>query len=282
MPSYSDRKYTSIINFVEDQIGADVNRDLLKVAIEAQDGGLSLDANVDEIGGTQQTGADLPAALRSVSGDEFRSRLYGEDGNGDLQEAGLEAFDTALGAGDVGVVTYPARALNSLGEDELVARVTDSSGTQVDPVTQALENALAANGSDQFRVDLESNNAGTLPTEQQTPVGVEDTTGSQVDPFDQSDVGQIDASDSGAGSSNAATLDLGDFRKDFDVFVDTTGDATLTVEVSEDGGTTWRQYDSISYNGSSEEVEQFDTAFQHVRAYLNQNRNEVVVVSRGA
>lgn len=64
-------------------------------------------------------------------------------------------------------------------------RVQDSGGVLIDPATQALEEALQSNGTDPFLVQEDTAldvSAATVPTEQQTPVGVENTGGTQVDP----------------------------------------------------------------------------------------------------
>jgi hypothetical protein len=120
--------------------------------------------------------------------------------------------------GQDSTLTYLSRALNSQDLDEFITRVTDSAGNQIDPLASgdqpldvsdarvgtdleqiggtaqtgvdiaarlrdladALQTAFAAD--DQLRVDLQNNNAGALSTEQQTPVGVEDTGGTQIDP----------------------------------------------------------------------------------------------------
>lgn len=94
--------------------------------------------------------------------------------------------------------------------------------------------------------------------------------------FDIAEADPISAEADGAGENNAAELDMGALRSIFDVFVDTSGEATLTVEVSSDGET-WRPHDSIDYAGDTDEMEQFDTAFQHVRAYLDQNHTTVEI-----
>ena len=86
--------------------------------------------------------------------------------------------------------------------------------------------------------------------------------------------------DSGTGSGNAAELQLGATRSVVDIHVDTSGDATLTVEVSTDGST-WRRLDTVSYTGASQYIEQYDTAYPHIRAYLNQNRTLVEMAAKG-
>lgn len=91
---------------------------------------------------------------------------------------------------------------------------------------------------------------------------------------------QVSASTSSAGSSNAAQIDLGSVSTEVDVFVDTSGAADLTVEVSTDGST-WREADTNSYGSDTTDFRQYDIAYQHVRAYLSANTTTVEVVGRG-
>lgn len=90
----------------------------------------------------------------------------------------------------------------------------------------------------------------------------------------------IDAQDSGTGSGNAAKLTLGPLRRLVDLHVDTSGAATLTVEVSTDG-TNWRTFDTVSYSSATQEVEQYDVAWEYVRAYLDSNRNLIEASAKG-
>lgn len=83
-----------------------------------------------------------------------------------------------------------------------------------------------------------------------------------------------------SGSGNAAQVDLGRVSTKVDVFVDTSGAADLTVEVSSDGST-WRQASTTSYGSASTDLQQFDFAYQHVRAYLSANVNTLEVTTRG-
>lgn len=85
--------------------------------------------------------------------------------------------------------------------------------------------------------------------------------------------------DDGTGMGNAAKLDLGGHRDNADIHVDTTGDATLTVEVSKNN-TDWRELDTISYSGDSQQIEQYNTQYRYIRAYLNQNRNLVEISAK--
>lgn len=95
-----------------------------------------------------------------------------------------------------------------------------------------------------------------------------------------SDIGQVSDSTTGTGSGNAAAVDLGDYRTNVDVFVDVSGAADLTVEVSTDGST-WREADSVSYGSESTDLQQYHLAYQHVRAYVSANNTVVEVVGRG-
>jgi hypothetical protein len=119
MPENSSRKYTKIVNYVEDQIGADIDRDLLEIAISAQD--------TDELLVSQADGEVYATDLDKIGGET------------------QSAVDVA---------------------------------NKIDKI----EDALTSVGGDQLRVDLENYNGGAVPTEQQSPVGVENTAGDQIDP----------------------------------------------------------------------------------------------------
>lgn len=128
---------------------------------------------------------------------------------------------------------------------------------------------------------IDSANQGTLPVEQQTPVGVEDSNGAQVDPINQSDTGQVQDSTTTAG--NNVSLDLGDLRDSVDVIADVSGSATLTISVSTTGDFSGEQHDvlTIDYTSSGVNLEQFDFAYQHIQASVDSNLNELEIVSRG-
>lgn len=149
MPENRARKYTQVVNYVEDQIGADIDRDLLKIAIGAQD-----IANLD-------VATALDAATASTGDDELRTRLLGEDSGGSLREVDAEQLDTGVSGTAVAQLTYLARALNSQDLDEFITRVTDSGGSQIDPLNQ---DALEAVANDELRSRLH------------------DSTGTQIDP----------------------------------------------------------------------------------------------------
>lgn len=206
----------------------------------------------------------LEDALKSNDTDEMVVRLTGADGT----EIAEEALDTGVAGTDVGVLTYLSRALNSQDLDEFITRVTDSSGTQIDPLTQ---DPLQSVGSDQLRVDLQNNNAGTLPVEQQSPVGIEDDTGTQVAPLNQNDATPLTGTATASGSANAISFDLGTLRASVDFFYDLAADGELHVEVSTDGST-WRSFLTVNTadaNVPQSDVIQYETAYKHTRAYAD-------------
>lgn len=82
------------------------------------------------------------------------------------------------------------------------------------------------------------------------------------------------------GSGNAASVNLGKLKTNVDVFADTSGAATLTVEVSSDGST-WREADSVDLGSATTDLQQYHFAYPHVRAYLDTATNTVEVVGRG-
>lgn len=90
-------------------------------------------------------------SLRTLAQDHVQTVLFGEGAGGALQEVGVEAFNSAAAVAGFALLTYGDRALQTQAADELRTRLHDSLGTQIDPATAALENALQANATDEFR-----------------------------------------------------------------------------------------------------------------------------------
>lgn len=148
--------------------------------------------------------------------------------------------------------------------------------------------AAAFAGDTALRVREASADVQSQPQREVSVVG-DVTVGSDIDvtsytgstiPVDQSQTDVLTATDSGTGSSNAAEITLGPIRRRVDIHTDTSGSSTLTVEVSTDGST-WLEYETISYSSAIVEVEAFDIAFEYVRAYLNQSRNGITMSAKG-
>lgn len=149
MPANEDRKYTQIIDYVVDQVGADVDRDLLKVAIGAQDDPSTLDQNIKSIGGTDQSGGDLIAALQSVSADdELRLRLFAEDDSGNLSEIQGEELGTTLSGTETAVITSMAEVLETVGNTEARMTVYAEDKTGALQQVQAGSLGTAPNGTE--------------------------------------------------------------------------------------------------------------------------------------
>jgi len=149
MPANEDRKYTQIIDYVVDQVGADVDRDLLKVAIGAQDDPSTLDQNIKSIGGTDQSGGDLIAALQSVSADdELRLRLFAEDDGGNLSEIQGEELGTTLSGTETAVITSMAEVLETVGNTEARMTVYAEDSTGALQQIQAGSLGTAPNGTE--------------------------------------------------------------------------------------------------------------------------------------
>jgi hypothetical protein len=110
-------------------------------------------------------------------------------------------------------------------------------------------------------------------------VGVSSYTGSTI-PVDPQATDPVTDTDSGTGSANAARVTLGSLRRRVDIHADTSGAATLTVEVSVDDQA-WLEYETVEYSSATVEVEAFDVAFEYVRAYLDQNRNGITMSAKG-
>jgi hypothetical protein len=110
---------------------------------------------------------------------------------------------------------------------------------------------------------------------------VEDSAGVLIDPFNPDQVSQV--SDSTTTATNYATIDLGATRTAVGIVADVSGSATLTIEVSSSGSFAGEEHavDSLSYSSASTNLEQYDFAYQHVRASVNQNLTELEIVGRG-
>jgi len=89
--------------------------------------------------------------------------------------------------------------------------------------------------------------------------------------------------DSGTGSGNAAELsgaeNVGGIRTLIGVYWDSSGAATLTVEAKIDGA--WETFDTVSISSADDNVEIYETPYDEMRAYLDQNRNKVTLTAKG-
>lgn len=117
MAENTSRKFRRIIDYVEDEAGVDIPRDVKKAAIAEVDiqPGQELPINLTEIGGVTQAGANFIAVLESEGDDELRV-------------VSPNPLDASAAEIDVD--------LNSQSLSEVVSRLTDSTGAQVDPLAR--------------------------------------------------------------------------------------------------------------------------------------------------
>jgi hypothetical protein len=108
---------------------------------------------------------------------------------------------------------------------------------------------------------------------------VMDSSGVLVDPVDTADLSPLSDTTQSAGTD--VTLTIGDLRSNVSVAVDTSGGATLTVEVSPDGGTTWYPYDTVAYSSAVTTAEEYTVPYADVRASVGSSLNRLSVAAGG-
>ena len=163
--------------------------------------------------------------------------------------------------------------------EELWAYNDDPDNTGVDATLTLDRAGFAVTYGARFSVSSEAEITSD-PSRQLGQAQIQDSGQSVIDPLNQSDAAPRTDTDSAAGSGNAAEVDLGDLRGEASIHYDTSGSATLTVEVSTDG-TNWRELDTHTVGSADNGIRHYKTAYQHIRAYLNQNRNLVEISARG-
>lgn len=181
-------------------------------------------------------------------------------------------------------------ALASVGGDSLLvdsASPLDVSAAEVD-VDLATQSLAALTVTDDGSLTIDAATQGTLPTEQQTPVGVEDSGGTQIDPAENSTGATATASTTSTGSANAAAVNAPDGRTHVTVMWDVSGAAAVTVEASVDGAN-WFDITSDFIDGS--DVSQPSGAetkgtsapigADHVRVHVDSNLNEAEISVKG-
>jgi hypothetical protein len=217
--------------------------------------------DIDQFGGQPQSAVDVAAAIDAIQ-DALAS--VGDD----------QLRVTAPNALDVSAATVETDLTSQTGRNLGKARLMDSSETLIDPATEttlsALADALASNAGDQLRV------------EQQTPIGVEDSTGSQVDPAENVDGTSTSSSTRSTGEENAATASVPDGRTNVTAAWDISGAATISIEVSPDGGGTWYTEHTAEPGSAESATFNFSTGFDDVRVYVDSNLNSASIGAKGA
>jgi len=278
--------------------------------VEAFQGAASVEAGDVEV--IAYSGGNLPVVEQ---GQPTVALVDTSDTEIDPAEQGtLESVLTELqGSLDVSAVTVPV-------EQQTAVQLADATDTTISPaedstvqdVVNELQNALDVSGATVTVTDDGSLNiagtvtvteASTLAVEQQTPVGLENGAGTQVDPATESTLADVltelqsaldvsgatvttttDAADAGpftartTSTSTTVSVNPGRFGDDTAVHVDATGSGTLTVGVSTDGGTTVDER-TLSYDSTG--LLETVPGFGYVEASANQNLNALSLSAKG-
>lgn len=237
---------------------------------------------------TEPTLAAIAAALASNATDHL---LVQEETALDVSAATVPTEQqTPVGLEDSGGVQVDPATEGTLSS-ELAREIAtwsagaiplrDTGGTQIDPATEptlaAIAAALASNATDHLLVQEE-----TALDVSAAPVGLEDTGGAQVDPAQNVDGASSSASTTSTGSGSAAAISVPDGRTTVTAAWDVSGSATVTVEVSPDGGTTWYQETTATPGSAETGTTTFQTGFDDARIYVDQNLNSASIGAKGA
>jgi len=179
MTSEPEKRYSRVIERVENIVGGDVNRDLIEVAVVAQDVA-KLANNIEEIGGQAQSAVDVANQIDQLldtaqdfgGGDQLRVdlennnagtlnveqqtpiKLEADDDGGNTNSVQAEEVDTALGGTETAIISYLARALNSVGQDELQVLIAED-----DPASKTNQIASQADISGGVTQSISKQNA---------------------------------------------------------------------------------------------------------------------------
>jgi len=170
MPQSELYKRSNKVDYVGGMPGTRVSEDLMIVRVDA--GELDIEDRANRVLGNVDI-TNIPEPVQTVLYEALKSQ-----GTDSL----LVQEDTPL---DVSGSTVPT-------EQQTPVSVEDSQGVNVDPATeqtiQSILDSVATNNtlSSELSREIGTWTAGVLPTEQQTPVGVEDSLGNQIDPATQS------------------------------------------------------------------------------------------------
>jgi len=256
--------------------------------LEAEVGSVDEVTNLANIGGTPQTGVDL-ATLLQVS-----------DVN--LQTDGTLVIDSSVFDVNLSDLFQPA----DFTEVRDITNISGTSLTGADwtPLLQHLDvdlsNLLQTSdqpldvSSAEVDVDINSQTLAQLVA----LLELDDGGGSYGEIYRRNNAirASIENDEVGIGSSNkqqitASTtltstwisLNLGDVRNGIDIAVDTSGAATLTIQVSTTGDFAGEEFQirTIDYSSAVVELEQFEFRHQYVRCQVDSNLNDLEMVARG-
>ena len=202
-------------------------------------------------------------------------------------------------AGNVEIIAFSAGVLPV--EQQTAVRLERQSGVEIDPAEEStLESVLTAlqgtltvtddgtlsiSGTTTVQEDTALDvSAATVTVQEDTPLDVSAATltVTQDSPVTlQSVSGQsVSETTTQTGQANAATVTVPDGRTHVELFVDTTGAATLTFETSPDGQTFF-QRETISISAASTQAFTRQTGASQCRVFVDQNLTEATLQAKG-
>jgi hypothetical protein len=193
----------------------------------------------------------------------------------DAQSASVLTTDVEQIGGAAQSAVDVAAAIDAL-EDALTSVGADALGVES---ASALDVSAA-----EVDVDLATQSLASIAVQENNPL---DVSGATVDvqeasPLDVSGatVG-IESNDDGGDQTTSTSTNVSVTNSDgaTAIVADTSGSATLTVEVSVDGGSNWTTY-TVSIGGSEGHIEEVH-GFTEVRASVDQNLNRLAIASKG-
>lgn len=204
---------------------------------------------------------------------------------------------------DTGELDELNDALASQGTDELRVVSASDLGTVLNEIggqaqsavdvaakIQAIADALASNGGDHLLVQESSAldvSGATVPTDLTSQQGrnlgkvrLMDSGGVLLD--SPPEAASDSATTTSTGSGSAAAVTVPDGRTQVTAAWDVSGSATITIEVSPDGGATWYEEHKASPGSAETNTYSFSTGFDDVRVYVDQNLNSASIGAKGA
>lgn len=175
------------VDYIQDLVGADVPRDLIKVAVVAQDLGeldvsaaeVDVDINsqslpqvaadIEQIGGQAQSAVDVADKI-----DQIEDALASV-GTDSLRVTSPNPLDVSGAEVDVGINSQTLGSLTVTDNGSL--SLANYTGGNL-PISLEAQNVTPLTVTDDGSLNI----AGTVATEQQSPIQVEDSGGNNIDP----------------------------------------------------------------------------------------------------
>ena len=244
------------VDYIQDIVGADVPRDLIKVALVAQDlGQLDVSAaevdvnlnnqslaqvasNIEQIGGQAQSAVDVANKI-----DQINAALASV-GNDSLRVTSPNPLDVSAAEVDVDIATQSLTPLTVTDNGSL--SLAEYTGGNL-PISLEAQNVTPLTVTDGGSLAISAYNGNTLPVEQQTAVAVEDSDGTGIDPLAQRDLPI--GTDPATGAENSLRNQT-EFDLSYVGSAIADGNEAFVVVLNNPGGSGVEAFGSIQINGS--------------------------------